>query len=124
MGVNHEVILPHNVWQWGSIVYVKLNPNKLSYQPKTLSKVAKEFLKNYLTEFSTGLLTACLMPSDSRNSIMAKTTGFIFSLFNVASAREMPFAIPLYMQCILCGLTSVLLCVPFITILFGKLFFV
>jgi len=51
------------------------------------------------------------MPSDSRNSTMAKAMGLIFSLFNVASAREVPFAIPL---CILHGLTTALLCVPFI----------
>jgi len=54
------------------------------------------------------------MPSDQRNSIMAKATGLIFSLFDVASAREVPFGIPQYMQGILQGLTSVLLCVPFI----------
>jgi len=54
------------------------------------------------------------MPSDSRNSTMAKATGLIFSLFDVASAREVPFATPLYIQCILHGLTTALLCVPFI----------
>ena len=54
------------------------------------------------------------MPSDKRNSIMAKATGLIFSLFDIASAREMPFGIPQYVQCTLHGLTSVLLCVPFI----------
>jgi len=54
------------------------------------------------------------MPSDLRNSTMAKATGLIFLLFDVASAREVPFAIPLYMQCILFGLTVALLCVPFI----------
>jgi len=54
------------------------------------------------------------MPSDSCNSTMAKATGLIFSLFDVASAREVPFAIPLYMECILHGLTMALLCVPFI----------
>jgi len=48
------------------------------------------------------------MPSDSCNSTMAKATGLIFSLFNVASAREVPFAISLYMQCILHGLTTAL----------------
>ena len=45
---------------------------------------------------------------------MAKATGLIFSLFNVASAQEVPFGILQYVQCILYGLTSVLLCVPFI----------
>jgi len=54
------------------------------------------------------------MPSDSRTSTMAKATGLIFSLVDVASAREVPFAIPLYIQCVLHGLTTALLCVPFI----------
>ena len=54
------------------------------------------------------------MLSDKRNSITAKGTGLIFSLFDVTSAREVPFGIPQYLQCILHGLTSVLLCVPFI----------
>ena len=54
------------------------------------------------------------MPSDKRNSKTAKATGLIFSLFDVASAPEMPFGILQYVQCILHGLTSVLLCVPFI----------
>ena len=51
------------------------------------------------------------MPSDKHNSITAKATGLIFSLFDVALAREVPFGI---IQCILHGLISVLLCVPFI----------
>ena len=54
------------------------------------------------------------MPSDKCNSIMAKATGLIFSFFNITSAREVPFGIPQYIQCILHGLTSVLLCLPFI----------
>jgi len=54
------------------------------------------------------------MLSDSRNSTMAKGTGLIVSLLNVTSAREVPFAIPLYMQCILHGLTTALLCVSLI----------
>ena len=54
------------------------------------------------------------MPSDKRNSITAKTADLIVSLFDVASAREVLFGIPQYVQCILHGLTSVLLCVPFI----------
>jgi len=37
-----------------------------------------------------------------------------FPLFNVASAQEVPFGIPHYVQYILRGLTSVLLCVPLI----------
>ena len=54
------------------------------------------------------------MPSVKHNSITAKATGLIFLLFDVASAREVPFGTPQYVQCILQGLTSVLLCVPFI----------
>ena len=54
------------------------------------------------------------MPSDKCNSITAKATGLIFSLFDVSSAREVPLGTPQYVQCILHGLTSVSLCVPFI----------
>ena len=54
------------------------------------------------------------MPPDKCNAITAKDMGLIFSLFDVASAREVPFGIVQYVQCILLGLTSVLLCVPFI----------
>jgi len=45
---------------------------------------------------------------------MAKVIRLIFSLFNVALGREVSFGILLYVQCILHGLTSALLCVPFI----------
>jgi len=60
------------------------------------------------------------MPSDLHNSTMAKAMGLIFSLFDVASAQEVPFAILLYMQCILHGLTMALLCVPFIFVHYKK----
>ena len=45
---------------------------------------------------------------------MAKATGLIFSLFDIALAREVLFGIPQYVQYILHGLISVLLWVPFI----------
>ena len=54
------------------------------------------------------------MPSDMHNSITAKAMGLIFSLVDIALAHEVPFCIPQCIQCILHGLTSVLLCVPFI----------
>jgi len=54
------------------------------------------------------------MPTDYRNLITAKATGLIFSLFDVTSAREVPFGISQYVQCILQRLTSVLFCVPLI----------
>ena len=49
--------------------------------------------------------------TDWLNLITAKATGLIFSLFDVNSAREVPFGIPQYVQCIIQGLISVLLCV-------------
>ena len=54
------------------------------------------------------------MPEDKRNSITAKATGLIFSQLDFALARQAPFGILQYAQCILHGLTSVLLCVPLI----------
>ena len=54
------------------------------------------------------------MPSEQYNSIMAKATGLMFSLFDVASAREVPFDMPQCVQYIFQGLTGVLLCVPII----------
>ena len=51
------------------------------------------------------------MPSDKRE---AKATGLTISLFHIASAGHMSFGILQYIQCILHGLTSVFLCVPFI----------
>ena len=54
------------------------------------------------------------MPSDKHNTIMTKAMGLIFSLFNLTLAQEVPFGISQYVQCILHGLTGVLLCVPFI----------
>ena len=56
------------------------------------------------------------MSSDKCNLIMAKAMGLIFfSLFNIASARKVPFGIPQFIQCILHGLTRVLLCVSLLT---------
>ena len=49
------------------------------------------------------------MPSDKYNLVMAKAMGLIFLLFDVASARQVPFGLPQYVQCILHGLPSVLL---------------
>jgi len=54
------------------------------------------------------------MPSDKHNLITAKAMGLIFLLFNVTLSLDVPFGIPQYVQYILHGLTSVLLCVPFI----------
>ena len=50
-------------------------------------------------------LPACLMPPGKRNPITAKTMGLIFSLFDVASSRDVPFGIPQYVQCTHHGLS-------------------
>ena len=68
----------------------------------------------FSTDWLTDWLTNYLMPSDRRNSITAKVTGLIFALFDIASAQEVPYGTPQYVQCILQGLNSVLLWVPFI----------
>jgi len=54
------------------------------------------------------------MPSESRNLTMAKATGWMFLLFDVALAQEVPFTMPLYIQCILYGLSRAFLCDLFI----------
>jgi len=93
----------------------QIDPKSFQIDPKRFQKVAIQFKKNYLMYAS-----AYLMPSDLCNSTMAKATGLIFLLLDVASAqevpfaREVPFAIPLYIQCVLYGLSMALLCVPFI----------
>jgi len=52
------------------------------------------------------------MPSDHCNyDNGTKAMHLIFSLFDVASAREVTFGMPQYIQCILHGLTSALFCV-------------
>jgi len=48
------------------------------------------------------------------NSTRGKGMGLIFSLFDAASAQAVPLGTPQYVQCILHGLTSGLLCVSFI----------
>ena len=45
---------------------------------------------------------------------MAKAVGLIFSLCNITSALKVSFGIPQYVPCIVQGITSALLCVPFI----------
>ena len=54
------------------------------------------------------------MSSDKCNLITATATGLIFTLFDVTLSREVSFGIPQCIKCILHGLTSVFLCVPFI----------
>jgi len=44
------------------------------------------------------------MPSDPRNLAMAIATHLMFSLFNIAMAREVPFGILQYIQYVLHGL--------------------
>ena len=84
----------------------KTRPNQV---PKCLQQVPMEFCSKLIPELFTNWLT-----SDKHNLITAKATGWFFSPFNVASALEVSFGIPQYVQCILHGLTSVLLCVAFL----------
>jgi len=51
------------------------------------------------------------MSSNKHNLITANTTSLMFSLFDVALVRDVPFGISHCIQCILHGLTSLLLCV-------------
>jgi len=73
------------IWQYW---LVNAKPKKAF---RLILNAFKKFLQNLKKNFYW--LSACLMPSDSHNSTMAKSTGLIFLLFNVASAREVPFAI-------------------------------
>ena len=92
---------------------------------KAYNKYVMKFKKNiiqwnfllpaYLPASQPASQPACLMPSGKRNSITAKAMGLlIFSLFDVALSRDVPFGIPQYVQCMHHGLTFVLLCVPFL----------
>jgi len=54
------------------------------------------------------------MPSDKCNLITAKAMGLIFLLFDVTLSLVVPFDTLQYVQYIPHGLTSALLCVPFI----------
>jgi len=54
------------------------------------------------------------MPSDKCNSITAKPMGLIFLLFDITSSLDVPFEALMFIKCTLYGLTSALLCVPFI----------
>ena len=61
-------------------------------------------------KFSTDYLTNWYLLT----SITQKWLGLIFSLYSIASAREVPFGILQRVQCILQGLTSVHFCITFI----------
>jgi len=52
------------------------------------------------------------MPSGKRNSIMAKATGLISSLFNVALSGDLSFRQPQQLQCLHHGSTEAYLCSP------------
>ena len=112
----HITLQPASQWFHGTLaVLVRYNQAQkcLQYDLKHSQNIATKLLKIIFSGIFYWL-TDCLMPpSDKHNSITAKATGLIFSLFNIASARQVPFDI---LQCIhmLHELTCVLLCVPFI----------
>jgi len=62
------------------------------------------------------------MPSEKRNSILAKATGLISSLFNIALSQGMSFCQLQQLQCLHHGFAKgyVLLCAPFLSpLLYG-----
>ena len=79
-------------------------------KPKQASDVAMEFFLQKFTEFCTDWLSNWLMPSNKCILITAWLQAWFFH----CSMSLMPFCIAQYIQCILQGLTSVLICVPFI----------
>ena len=94
VGVAHKIISPKNQLQFSQTIMgsIKL---RFSLTWNTFQKLLLDLKWNFLLS---------VWPSDSMN----------FSLLDAASAQKVPFGIPQYVQCILYGLTSVLLCVPFI----------
>jgi len=52
------------------------------------------------------------MPSDKHNSIMAKATGLISSLFNIASFEDVPFFQPQQLHYLHYGSSEAYLCPP------------
>ena len=81
-----------------------LSPNKLSDRPEM------QLLWNFLP-------IDCLTDRCPQTNITRKwlrLQGLIFSLFNVALAREVPFGILQYVQYFIHGLISILLYIPFI----------
>ena len=57
------------------------------------------------------------MPSGKHNSITAKATGLISSLFDITSSQDVPFGIPHAVHTVHAPwtyLTFVLICVPFL----------
>ena len=78
----------------------------LQYDLKHFQKVTTIFF--YLVEFSTDWL-----PDWFLQLITARATSLIFSLFDIASARQVHFGIPQYIQCTYHGLTFVPMC-PFL----------
>ena len=76
----------------------------------TILKASNKLLQNLKKIIQWNfLLTNCLIPSGKCNLITAKAMGMIFSLFDVASSRDVPFGILQYIQCTHHGLTFVLL---------------
>ena len=106
----HKITSPKNQPQFSLMMMRQywLGKTKPKQAFRSTRNAFNKLLRNlkiiYLTEFSTDCLTE---PSHKRNSIMAKATGLIFSLFDVTSARQVPFGIPQYIHSILHGLTSV-----------------
>jgi len=80
---------PASLLSHDDVAVLVRSPKKSSYRPEMLSTSCYKILKIlYLTEFSTDWWLPACLPSDSRNSTMAKATGLIFSLFNARGHQD------------------------------------
>ena len=86
----------------------------------------KDFLFNsifyLLTGWLTDFLTYWLMPSEKHNSILAKATGLISSLFNVALSQGMSFCQLQQFRCLHHGSAKGYLCSPLCSIPFSTIY--
>ena len=84
VGVAHKVKSPENQPHFSQTTMGQywLGETKPKQAFRSTRNAFKKFLWNfnffYSTDFITDWLTACLMPSDKRNSITANATGLIF----------------------------------------------
>ena len=106
VGMTHEIISPKNQTIGQYWLGIK-NKNQASVWSEMLSKSCYRIL---IMEFFTDycLCAWCLQTSITQQLL---TQFLFFLLLSVASAWEVLFGILQYIQCILHGLTSVLLCV-------------
>ena len=100
-------------------------PKNVFRSALSLCTICHEILKiSYLTDFLltdwlSDYLTDYLTLSDKHNSTTTKAMRLISSLFNITSARDVPFHQPLQPQCLHDGSSKAYLCSPLFSILFS-----